>query len=97
MSELPGAPSDRFARFARRHGRADRVPAVMQRHPSWCARRPYADIVVDAARSRAVYEQWLARTRPATAVSPDGTRRPYWMLRPLKPSRAAYQLPKEKK
>jgi len=55
----------------------------------------YADIVVDTARSRAVYERWLARTRPAGAVSPDGTRRPYWLLRPLKPGRAAYALPDE--
>ncbi|TMQ17661.1 MAG: formate dehydrogenase, partial [Deltaproteobacteria bacterium] len=53
----------------------------------------HADIVVDTARSRAVYQQWLARTRPAPQVSPDGTRRPYWLLRPLKPDRAAYALP----
>jgi anaerobic selenocysteine-containing dehydrogenase len=53
----------------------------------------YGDIVVDTARSRAVYQQWLARTRPAPAVSPDGTRRPYWLLRPLKPARAVYALP----
>jgi hypothetical protein len=26
-------------------------------------------------------------------VSPDGTRRPYWLLRPLKPAREAYRLP----
>ena len=32
-------------------------------------------------------------TRPAARVSPDGTRRPYWLLRPLKPSRDAYRLP----
>jgi len=50
------------------------------------------DIHVDTARSRAVYREWLARTRPASAHSPDGTRRPYWMLRPLKPSRDAYRL-----
>ena len=25
---------------------------------------------------------------------PDGTRRPYWMLRPLKPGRDVYKLPK---
>jgi anaerobic selenocysteine-containing dehydrogenase len=50
------------------------------------------DISVDTARSREVYQEWLARTRPASAHSPDGTRRPYWMLRPLKPSRDAYRL-----
>ena len=55
----------------------------------------YADIVVDTAKSRAVYAQWLARTRPAASVSPDGTRRPYWLLRPLKPAREVYALPKK--
>jgi anaerobic selenocysteine-containing dehydrogenase len=53
----------------------------------------YADIVVDTEKSRAVYAQWLARTRSATQVSPDGTRRPYWLLRPLKPAREVYALP----
>jgi anaerobic selenocysteine-containing dehydrogenase len=52
-----------------------------------------ADIFVDTAKSRAVYEEWLARTRSAERVSPDGTRRPYWLLRPLKPDRAVYVLP----
>jgi len=33
------------------------------------------------------------RLRPAILHSPDGTRRPYWLLRPLKPGREAYQLP----
>jgi len=56
----------------------------------------YADIVVDTARSRAVYQQWLARARSAAVVSPDGTRRPYWLLRPLKPAREAYALPPRK-
>jgi hypothetical protein len=53
----------------------------------------YADIVVDTAKSRAIYEQWLALTRSATRVSPDGTRRPYWLLRPLKPARDVFALP----
>ncbi|HSR98212.1 MAG TPA: molybdopterin-dependent oxidoreductase [Kofleriaceae bacterium] len=53
----------------------------------------YADIVVDTEKSRAVYAAWLARTRSATEVSPDGTRRPYWLLRPLKPAREVYALP----
>ena len=26
-------------------------------------------------------------------ASPDGTRRPYWLIRPVKPSRDAYRLP----
>jgi anaerobic selenocysteine-containing dehydrogenase len=55
----------------------------------------HGDIFVDSARSRAVYERWLERTRPARSSSPDGTRRPYWLMRPLKPSRAAYRLPGE--
>jgi anaerobic selenocysteine-containing dehydrogenase len=54
----------------------------------------HADIFVDTEKSRAAYRAWLARTRPATAVSPDGTRRPYWLLRPLKPAREVYTLPR---
>lgn len=53
------------------------------------------DIVVDTAKSRAVYTRWLEKSRPARSHSPDGTRRPYWMLRPLKPAREAYRLPEE--
>ena len=53
----------------------------------------YGDISVDTAASRAVYERWLAETRPARGFSPDGTRRPYWLLRPLKPSKDVYRLP----
>ena len=52
----------------------------------------YGDISVDVAKSRAVYEEWMAKTRPAMQHSPDGTRRPYWMLRPLKPAREVYKL-----
>ena len=54
----------------------------------------YGDILVDTAASRRVFEEWLARARPATLHSPDGTRRPYWLIRPLKPSREAYRLPR---
>ena len=53
----------------------------------------YGDIHVDTAKSREVYKKWLAMTRPADKYSPDGTRRPYWMLRPLKPAREFYKLP----
>ncbi|MEZ5099892.1 MAG: molybdopterin-dependent oxidoreductase [Thermoleophilia bacterium] len=53
----------------------------------------YGDIAVDTARSAEVYRRWLERTRPADRVSPDGSRRPYWLLRPLKPAREAYRLP----
>ncbi len=51
------------------------------------------DIFVDTQKSREVYKKWLAQTRPADKHSPDGTRRPYWMLRPLKPAREFYRLP----
>ncbi len=54
----------------------------------------HADIFVDTEKSRAAYRAWLARTRPAHQVSPDGTRRPYWLLRPLKPAREVYALPR---
>jgi anaerobic selenocysteine-containing dehydrogenase len=53
----------------------------------------YGDVVVDTARSAEAYREWLTLARPAARVSPDGTRRPYWLLRPLKPSRDAYRLP----
>ena len=53
------------------------------------------DIFVDTQKSREVYKKWLAMTRPADKFSPDGTRRPYWMLRPLKPAREFYKLPEE--
>jgi hypothetical protein len=53
----------------------------------------YGDIVADTAKAHAVYLDWMARTRGARAYSPDGTRRPYWMLRPLKPPPDAYRLP----
>ena len=54
----------------------------------------YGDISVDVAKSRAAYEEWMTKTRPAVSHSPDGTRRPYWMLRPLKPAREVYKLPR---
>jgi anaerobic selenocysteine-containing dehydrogenase len=53
----------------------------------------YGQVQVDGARSHEIYAKWLELTRPATRVSPDGTRRPYWLLRPLKPSQRAYRLP----
>jgi anaerobic selenocysteine-containing dehydrogenase len=55
----------------------------------------YGDIAVDGERSREVYRRWLELARPAPEVAPDATRRPYWLLRPLKPSREAYRLPAE--
>jgi anaerobic selenocysteine-containing dehydrogenase len=53
----------------------------------------YGDVSVDTAKARKAYEEWMSRARPALLHSPDGTRRPYWLLRPLKPGREAYKLP----
>ncbi|MCB9763434.1 MAG: molybdopterin-dependent oxidoreductase [Alphaproteobacteria bacterium] len=55
----------------------------------------HGDVFVDTTRSMAVYREWHALTRSAVDHSPDGTRRPYWLKRPLKPVRAAYKLPDE--
>jgi hypothetical protein len=55
----------------------------------------YGDIAVDADKARQAYQRWLKLARPADRFSPDGTRRPYWLLRPLKPAREAYRLPTE--
>jgi len=52
------------------------------------------DLFVDTNCSMQVYREWLAMTRPADKVSPDGTRRPYWLTRPLKPTKEAYKLSK---
>ncbi|MFQ5679644.1 MAG: molybdopterin dinucleotide binding domain-containing protein [Gemmatimonadota bacterium] len=53
----------------------------------------YGDVAVETERARAAYREWLALTRPASRHSPDGTRRPYWMIRPLRPEKEAYRLP----
>ena len=53
----------------------------------------YGDITVDTVRAHEVYQKWLSLTRRADQHAPDGSRRPYWLMRPLKPSRDAYQLP----
>jgi hypothetical protein len=53
----------------------------------------HGDISVDTDKAREVYREWLELTRPAGSVSPDGNRRPKWLMRPLKPSAAAFRLP----
>ena len=53
----------------------------------------HGDVSVDTEKARAVYRRWLEHARPATSSSPNGERRPYWLLRPLKPAREAYRLP----
>jgi hypothetical protein len=52
----------------------------------------YGDIFVDTNRSAKVYREWMAMTHPADQVSPDGNRRPYWLLRPFRPTAEAYRL-----
>ncbi len=53
----------------------------------------YGEITVDTAKAHEVYQKWLGLARRAETHSPDGTRRPYWLMRPLKPARDAYRLP----
>lgn len=53
----------------------------------------YGDIAVDTEKAHDLYREWLEQTRSALAHSPDGTRRPYWLMRPLRPSKEAYRLP----
>ena len=55
----------------------------------------YGDIVVDTDKSQRAYENWLAKCRPADRHSPDGTRRPAWLIRPVKPTPKAYKLPEK--
>ncbi|MBK8619033.1 MAG: molybdopterin-dependent oxidoreductase [Anaerolineales bacterium] len=50
------------------------------------------DLFVDTNKSMEKYREWLALTRPADKVSPDGNRRPLWLPRPLKPVKEAYKL-----
>jgi anaerobic selenocysteine-containing dehydrogenase len=50
----------------------------------------YGDIVVDTNESHKLYKQWMERTRPAPG--PDGTRRPAWFDRPLRPKPEAYKI-----
>ncbi|MBE7188626.1 molybdopterin-dependent oxidoreductase [Jatrophihabitans endophyticus] len=53
------------------------------------------DISVDTARAREVYQDWLARTRAAADVSPNGERRPRWLMRPLKPGGDTFAIPSQ--
>ncbi len=55
----------------------------------------HGDVWVDTKRSMDVYREWVGLTRSAVDHSPDGTRRPYWIKRPLKPIREAYKLPEK--
>ncbi len=55
----------------------------------------HGDVYVDTRRSMEVYREWCKLTRSAVDHSPDGTRRPGWLKRPLRPTAAAYRLPKK--
>ncbi len=55
----------------------------------------HGDVWVDTEKSMAVYREWLALARSALDHSPDATRRPYWLKRPLKPVKNAYRLPEK--
>ncbi|HKX45818.1 MAG TPA: molybdopterin dinucleotide binding domain-containing protein [Planctomycetota bacterium] len=50
----------------------------------------YGDVFVDTRRSREVYAEWKALTKPAPG--PGGLRRPLHMKRPLRPVDDAYRL-----
>jgi anaerobic selenocysteine-containing dehydrogenase len=50
----------------------------------------YGDITVDTNASHRIYLEWMAKTRPAPG--PDGTRRPGWFDRPLRPVAEAYKI-----
>ena len=49
----------------------------------------YGDVVVDTKRSREVYREWMATTRPGPSKS--GLRRPEFLMRPVKPRRRAFR------
>ncbi len=50
----------------------------------------YGDVMVDTNKAHEVYKEWMAKTRPAPG--PDGTRRPAWFDRPLRPTPEAYRI-----
>jgi anaerobic selenocysteine-containing dehydrogenase len=52
----------------------------------------YGDVFVDTAKSMAVFEEWLAKARPAGEHGPDGLRRPPHFKRVCRPSDAAFRL-----
>jgi anaerobic selenocysteine-containing dehydrogenase len=52
----------------------------------------YGDVYVDTAKSMAVFEEWLAKTRPAADYGQDGLRRPLHLKRVCRPTDDAFQL-----
>jgi len=55
----------------------------------------HGDVQVDTRKSMKIYREWLALARSASKFSPDQTRRPYWLKRPLKPPREFYAMPRK--
>ncbi len=53
----------------------------------------HGEVYVDTKKAREQYFLWMEKTRSAVTVSPDGTRRPRWLMRPLKPSKEAFVIP----
>jgi anaerobic selenocysteine-containing dehydrogenase len=53
----------------------------------------YGDISVDTAASIRVFGEWVGKARSAREHSPDGTRRPGWLIRPVRPVEKAYAMP----
>ena len=52
----------------------------------------YGDVFVDTAKSMAVFEEWLAKTRPADRFGPGGLRRPKHLKRVCRPDDSAFEL-----
>jgi len=52
----------------------------------------YGDVFVDTAKSMAVFEEWLAKARPAGQFGTHGLRRPLHLKRVCRPTDAAFQL-----
>jgi hypothetical protein len=55
----------------------------------------HGDVWVDTEQVDEGLPEWVDMTRSAVDHSPDGTRRPYWLKRPLKPVKEAYKLPEQ--
>ena len=55
----------------------------------------HGDVFVDTNKSMEVYREWRSWTRSVMDHSPDGTRRPRWLKRPLAPVDEAWKLPAE--
>ena len=63
------------------------------------SRRPAPTIATATSKSirtksHEAYKEWMQLTRPAPG--PDGSRRPSWFDRPLRPVPAAYRMPDAK-